>query len=400
MKFCNKCGNRLSDEAKFCNKCGNAILNKNVAVPHTNIKRKTFMPKLWLGFISILLVAVTVLVVYKIFFTEKKGIQKGAKSRLTISQFADMMNNKSTNKDKLSFTSDTKISIKLHENGKSMDSSISGNINYDFDLKNGNGSAIVYLNMNSNSNMDVNENINENGDIYFIPQGDKVCILLNGNSDGKGSEEDGFSIYKTLYDSALETLCNINEKLKYDENYLSQYFTLNDHIQIVDGVECYNLKLKLDESNIKDFLLDSIDFEALKDYDIDSTILDPDEILNEINDLLKKSNLDITVNYYFQKNSLELYMSKIEGYYKFGNKDEDAFEEFTGSSTCKINESCNVKEPDSHLLNNIESYSNNYKDFKSITEYIDLIPKVNKCPLSYDMAIGIIGKLFDKNVIS
>ena len=57
---------------KFCNKCGNAILNKNVAVPHTNIKRKTFMPKLWLGFISILLVAVTVLVVYKIFFTEKK----------------------------------------------------------------------------------------------------------------------------------------------------------------------------------------------------------------------------------------------------------------------------------------------------------------------------------------
>ena len=53
MKFCNKCGNRLSDEAKFCNKCGNAILNKNVAVPHTNIKRKTFMPKLWLGFISI-----------------------------------------------------------------------------------------------------------------------------------------------------------------------------------------------------------------------------------------------------------------------------------------------------------------------------------------------------------
>ena len=29
LKFCNKCGNQLSDEAKFCNKCGNILNNNN-----------------------------------------------------------------------------------------------------------------------------------------------------------------------------------------------------------------------------------------------------------------------------------------------------------------------------------------------------------------------------------
>ena len=56
--------------------------------------------------------------------------------------------------------------------------------------------------------------------------------------------------------------------------------------------------------------------------------------LNAIDDI-KISNLDITVNYYFQKNSLELYMSKIEMYLK--EDYNDYFEEYTVTNTCKIN---------------------------------------------------------------